>query len=160
MDQPEPVLTGHKGFRVAGRAARTSGTAEASVTGAKIPGLWSEHRAAGGSASIPDAMDAAVSIAVYADYASDHLGKYTVLVGSAVLATPDAASDVDTLEIPDGSFLLFTASGSMPVALAETWQRIWDYFDGDVPYARAYSADFEVHHADIPDRVDVYVSVR
>ncbi len=105
-------------------------------------------------------MDPAVSIAVYAGYESDHLGKYTVLVGSPVLAVPAGGSGMDTLEVPDGSFLLFTASGSMPVALVETWQRIGDYFDRDAPYERAYTADFEVHHADDPERVDVYVAVR
>lgn len=160
MKRVVPVLTGHKGFRVAGRAARTSGTAEASVSGAKVPALWSEHRAGGGSASIPHAMDPTVSIAVYAEYESDHLGRYTVLVGSPVLADPGEASGVDRLVVPDGSYLLFTAIGSMPVALAETWQAISDYFDERAPYERAYSADFEVHHADDPEHVDVYVSVR
>ena len=160
MDATEPVLTGHKGFRVAGRAARTSGAAEAGLTDARIPALWEAHRSAGGAGGLPGAMDSQVSVAVYSDYEADHLGRYTVLVGAPVTVAPDPVAELDVVEVPDASFLLFTARGSMPVALVETWQRVWSYFDGDGPYQRAYTADFEIHHHDDPERVDVYVAVR
>jgi len=104
-------------------------------------------------------MDSAVTVSVYTEYESDHLGKYTVLVGSPVTASLGQYAEYEVTEVPDGSFLLFTARGQMPVALVETWQQIWAYFEGDVPYERAYSADFEIHHQDQPDRVDVYVAV-
>jgi len=152
-------LTGHKGFRVAGRSARTSGAAEAGLSQSRIPGLWEAHWTHGGSSEIPHAMDGAVSVSVYTDYESDHLGKYTVLVGSPVTAAPSSDAGLHVVDVPDASFLLFTARGNMPVALVETWQRIWAFFDDDCPYDRAYSADFEIHHQDEPDRVDVYVAV-
>ena len=159
MDEAQPILTGHKGFRVAGRGARTSGTAEASLTEARIPELWERHRSGGGPGGIPNAMDPAVSVSVYTDYASDHLGAYTVLVGAPV-TTPKVSGPLESVDVPDGSFLLFTATGSMPVALVETWQRIWSFFDGDSPYERAFTTDFEIHHHDDSERVDVYVAVR
>ena len=105
-------------------------------------------------------MDAAVSVSVYTEYESDHLGKYTVLVGSPVTASLGQYADFEVIEVHDASFLLFTARGEMPVALVEAWQRIWAYFDGEAPYERAFTADFEIHHQDQPARVDVYVAVR
>ena len=62
--------------------------------------------------------------------------------------------------IPPARYLLFTASGQMPGALVETWQRIWKYFSGSPAYKRAYTADFELHRADRPNGVQIYIAVK
>jgi len=157
-----PILTGHKGFRVAGFSTRTSNPDEASGAG-RIAALWKRAHEEHVHGRIAHALNAPVMVAVYTDYEDGAAGEYTLVVGAPVVkAGPDDApgpSDVVFVEVPDGSFLLFEAIGPMPQALVDTWGRIHAYFAGDVPYTRSFLADFEIHDALEPARVEVYVGV-
>lgn len=153
----EPILTGHKGFRVAGPKTRTRNAAETDPTTAQIGGLWQRYMEGGGPAAVSGGLDAPVTVAVYHEYESDHTGEYTLRVGSPAVHVD---VETETSEVPDGSYLLFEATGPMPDALVETWQRIIAYFEGDTPYRRVYQADFELHDHSTPERVEVYVGVR
>ena len=157
----EPILTGHKGFSVRGPNVRTRNGDESDAELARIPGLWQSYVEAGGPQSINGALDAPVTVAVYTAYESDHNGMYTLIVGAPLVGS-EATSQLEhkTCQVPDGSYLLFECKGEMPRALIETWMRIYEYFDANPPYTRAYAADFEIHDASEPDRVEIYVGVR
>ncbi len=156
----EPILTGHKGFSVRGPATRTRDADEADPSIARIPGLWQRYVQGGATRSVRGALDAGVTVAVYTKYESDQDGSYTSVVGAPLIGTGESQLEHKTVEVPDGSYLLFEARGEMPGALLNTWERIRSYFAAEPPYTRLYSADFEIHDASEPDRVQVYVGVR
>lgn len=153
----EPILTGHKGFRVAGPKTRTRNADEADPSTAKIGSLWQEYLGRGGPAGVAGGLDAPVTVAVYTEYESDHTGEYTLRLGAPAVSVD---ADTETTEVPDGSYLMFEATGPLPGALVEAWQRIIAYFEGSTPYRRVYKADFELHDHSTPGRVEVYVGVR
>lgn len=153
-----PVLTGHKGFRVVGLETRTSNAEEAGGAG-RIGALWSAVHNGPLKETVPGTLDAPVLVAVYSDYVDGAEGEYRLVVGRPAL-DPGTPSELVSVEVPDGSFLLFEASGEMPQALIETWTRIHEYFAGPSPYHRTFAGDFELHDGNQPDHVAVYVAVR
>jgi predicted transcriptional regulator YdeE len=48
----------------------------------------------------------------------------------------------------------------MSETIAHTWQDIWEYFEENPVYQRAYTYDFEVYDPSDPETVTVYVAIR
>lgn len=160
LGMTEPILTGHKGFTVRGPATHTNNADEVDPDTARIPGLWQQYLDGGGVDSVKGAVDAPVTVAVYTKYESDQDGGYTLVVGAPLLDASQPQLEHKTVDVPDGSYLLFESKGEMPQALVDTWRDIHAYFAGSPPYTRVYAADFEIHDATVPGQVDVYIGVR
>lgn len=145
------------GFKAAGLEIRTSNAAEMNAASAKIPGLWGRFY----QEKIPSIAHANINarvVGIYSKYASDHNDAYSLLAGVEV-STLDAIPDgITGITIPPNNYLVFTAHGSMPQALIQTWVAIWEYFSQGQKYQRAYTYDFELYQA--PDRVDIHIAVK
>ena len=81
-----------------------------------------------------------------------------MLAGVQVSTLNEPLDGLTGVTIPAGNYVVFTAHGSMPQALIQTWGAIWEYFSGDPKYQRAYTFDFELYQA--PDRVDIHIAVK
>src|ERR1700722_2472027 len=77
-----PKVVQQAGFTVVGIAARTSNAKEMTAEGV-IGKQWGRFMAEGLRAKIPNKADQAI-LAVYTDYASDHAGEYTFVLGARV----------------------------------------------------------------------------
>ncbi|MBN9293859.1 MAG: AraC family transcriptional regulator [Flavobacteriia bacterium] len=126
-------------FKIIGISIETTNENGQAIT--DLGALWGKFYTENVIEKIPNKTGNEV-YSVYTDYESDHTGKYTTIIGSPV-------SSLDL--IPDGlvgrtfegaNFKKFTAKGSMPNAIAETWKEIWQK---DKELNRSYTYDFEVY---------------
>ena len=154
----DPKWTNVTERKVAGIEIRTTNQAEMSPSTAKIPSLWGRFYQEKIQELMPAKKMDARTMGVYSKYASDHTAPYSLLAGVEVSTLDPLPEGMTGITIPAGNYLIFTAHGSMPQALIQTWGTIWEYFSGDPRYQRAYTFDFELYQA--PDRVDVNIAVK
>ena len=153
-----PELKRVPGFKAIGIEIRTSNTAEMNTESANIPGLWGRFYQEKIPACIRHGNPDARIVGVYSKYASDHSGPYSLLAGveaSSFDAIPDGMLGIT---IPENKYLVFTAHGSMPQTLIQTWSTIWEFFSQGQKYQRVYTYDFELYQS--PDRVDIHIAVK
>ena len=146
LRQPRPVR---------GLAVRTTNADEADPTRARIPALWQRFR----QSSVAAQLAGQPVYGVYTDYATDATGAYTLVVGGALPPDGPSASELVSVLIPAGQYLVFTGSGDIPAAVLGAWRQVWAYFARpDVP-ARAFSTDFEQYDPADPTRVTVHIAL-
>ena len=153
----QPKLVEHGPLSVVGISVRTSNQEEGDPQTARIPGLWQRYFADGVANRIPARLDDGTILGVYTDYAGDHTGPYTLVVGQAVNDTSELPEDLVCVTVPHGRYLLFTSASGAPEAIRATWQQIWRHFEQPGAPRRAYTSDLEVHRA---GTLEVYVAVR
>ena len=88
----------------------------------------------------------------YSDYASDASGNYKVTVGVEVTKPKNA------IVIEDKKYLVFKKQGELPMVVVELWEEIWDYFEKNSEYARAFEVDFEKYAKE--DEIEIFVSIK
>ena len=88
---------------------------------------------------------------VYSDYTSDVNGDYKATVAVEVTKPKNA------MLIKDQRYLVFQNKGELPSIVLETWKEIWEYFEGDAKYERAYKIDFEKYSKE--DEIEIYISI-
>ena len=148
--------SGFVGTRRGSSASRRSPASGRPTRPPRPPGLWRRfqddarrpHPGRGGRATC----------AVYSDYqdAGDGDRRFSCLVGAEV-AEAAAAGGHGRGRVPAGDYLVFAARGSMPAALATTWERITEFFEHALT-SRAFTADLEVHYP-AGSAVDVFVAI-
>lgn len=151
-----PELKSLPEIKVIGIEVRTSNAAEMNAASAKIPELWGRFHQEKIPANIKHAKSDARVVGVYSKYASDHSGPYSLLAGVEALALDAIPDGMTGITIPANNYLVFTAHGTMPQALIQTWGTIWEYFSSGRKYQRVYTHDFELYQA--PDRVDIHIA--
>jgi predicted transcriptional regulator YdeE len=151
-----PTLVEHGPLSVVGISVRTTNRDEASPATAKIPGLWQSYFSEAIANTIPARLDDGTILGVYTDYASDHTGPYTLVVGQAVNDTSELPEELVCVTVPHGRYLLFTSASGTPDAIRATWQEIWRHFEQPGEHRRAFTSDMEVHRA---GTLEVYISV-
>ena len=113
---------------------------------------------------IPNRADENI-VAVYTDYASDHDGDYTYVLGAKVSRDSQIPAGMVAKQIMSGKYAVFTSErGQSSKVVAEIWQKI-NNLPKPVPGGdRTYQSDFEVYdeRARNPQDavVDVYVGIR
>ncbi|HTS38030.1 MAG TPA: GyrI-like domain-containing protein [Candidatus Solibacter sp.] len=148
---------------VTGISARTNNAKE--MTGDGVIGqMWGRFMQEGLLGKIPNKVDQSI-VAVYTEYASDHDGDYTFVLGARV--RPDAAvpEGMVAKKIPAGKFAVFTSDrGPAPKVVPELWMKINSLPKTAVGGDRTYRADYEVYddRAGDPQNVvvDVYLGIR
>ena len=113
---------------------------------------------------IPNKADASI-VAVYTDYASDHNGEYTYLLGARVTSDAQVPEGMVAKKIPGGKFAVFTSDkGPAPQVVPTTWMKINSLPQNAVGGDRRYRADYEIYDERARDpqnlQVDVYVGIR
>ncbi|HKF06036.1 MAG TPA: serine hydrolase [Candidatus Sulfotelmatobacter sp.] len=157
-----PRIVDQGGFTVVGVSARTNNAKEMTSDGV-IGKMWGRLMQEGLLAKIPNKADPAI-VAVYTDYASDHNGDYTFLLGSRVTSDADVPEGMVSKRIPAGKFAVFTSEkGPAPRVVPELWMKINSLPANAVGANREYRADFEIYDQRAMDpqnlQMDVYIGI-
>jgi predicted transcriptional regulator YdeE len=158
-----PRVVEREAFTVVGIAVRTSNAKEMTADGV-IGKQWGRLMQEGLLGKIPNKADQSI-VAVYTDYASDHNGEYTFLLGARVTSDSDVPAGMVAKRIPSGRFAVFTSEkGPAPKVVPETWMRINSLPKTAVGGDRVYRADYEIYDERAMDpnnlQVDVYVGIK
>ena len=162
-EEMNPKVVQQDGFTVVGIAARTSNAKEMTADGI-IGKQWMRVFQEGLIGKIPNKADASI-VAVYTDYASDHNGEYTYLLGARVTSDADGPEGMVAKKIPGGRFAVFTSEkGPAPQVIPATWMKINSLPPTAVGGDRTYRADYEIYDERARDpqnlQVDVYVGIK
>jgi len=158
-----PVVKNMDGFTVIGISARTNNAREMTPDGV-IGKQWGRLFQEGLLNKIPNKVDANI-VAVYTNYASDHNGDYTFVLGAKVNPGAVAPAGMVAVNIPAGKYAVFTSEkGPAAKVVPEIWQRINNLPKSATGGDRVYKADFEVYDQRAADpqnsAVDVYIGIK
>ena len=158
-----PKVVSQDGFTVIGITARTTNAKEMTPDGV-IGKQWMRIFQEGVLGKIPNKTDASI-IAVYTDYASDHNGEYTYLLGARVTSDAEVPEGMVAKKITGGKFAVFTSDkGPAPQVVPATWIKISTLPQNAVGGDRLYRTDYEIYDERARDpqnlQVDVYVGIR
>jgi predicted transcriptional regulator YdeE len=150
-------------FTVIGISSRTSNAREMTADGV-IGKQWGRLMQEGLLGKIPHKADKNI-VAVYTDYASDHNGEYTYLLGAKVTSDAEVPAGMVAKKIPGGRYAVFTTEkGPAAKVVPEAWMRINSLPKSAVGADRVYRADFEIYDERASDpqnsQVDVYVGIK
>ena len=162
-DDAESVIkqTNVTPFTIIGIAARTDNAKE-SANGI-IPKQWQKFFSEGTPAKIPNTTGP-IFYGIYSDYASDHNGEYTYVIGQAVKDGTAAPSGLAVKQIPAGKYAVFTTEvGPFAKVIPDAWQRIFK-LEEEGKLKRAYKTDFEIYdqRAQNPQngQIDIYLGLK
>jgi len=158
-----PKVTKQESFTVVGISARTTNAKEMTADGV-IGKYWGRLFQDGLIAKIPNKADENI-VAVYTDYASDHSGEYTYVLGARVKSAGEIPEGMVAKTIPTGKYVVFTSEqGPAYQTVPQLWQKINSLPKTAPGGDRAYKADFEVYDERARDPqntvVEVYVGVK
>ena len=158
-----PKVGEKEAFTVIGIAARTSNAKENTPDGI-IGKQWMRLFQEGLLGKIPHKADQNI-VAVYTDYASDHNGEYTFILGARVTSDAEFPAGMVARTIPGGKFAVFTSDkGPAAQVVPAAWMKINTLPAGAVGADRVYRADYEIYDERARDpqnsQVDVYVGIR
>ena len=145
-------VTRVKKLMIAGLSTVTNNELEMSEENGKIALLWEEYFAKDIYKKTFDKANSDFMYGVYSDYESDASGNYKVTVGVEVTKPKNA------IVIEDKKYLVFKKQGELPMVVVELWEEIWDYFEKNSEYARAFEVDFEKYAKE--DEIEIFVSIR
>ena len=150
------------GFTVIGIAARTDNAKESTSDGV-IPKQWQKFFSEGVLPKIPDTTGPNL-YAVYADYASDHNGAYTYVVGARVKDGTAPPNGMVVKRVPAGQYAVFTTEiGPFAKVVPAAWQHIFK-LEEEGKLKRAYKTDFEIYdqRAQNPQsaQIDIYIGLK
>jgi len=153
-----PKVVQQSGFTVVGIAVRTSNAKEMTADGL-IGKQWARLMQEAVLAKIPNKADKSI-VAVYTEYASDHNGDYTYVLGARVTSDADVPARMVAKKIPAGRYAVFTSEKGPPAKVVpETWMRINSLPKTAVGGDRMYRADFEIYDERAADPQSVVVEV-
>lgn len=123
-----------------------------------IGGLWQQFFAENILQKTPTSLNNDIYL-VYTNYDGDYLDPYDTIIGSLVPMDAPLPSGLIEKIIPEQKYQVFCAKGTMPMAVVQTWQNIWQ-----TPLHRNYIADFDIYSekSQHPDNaeVDIWVGIR
>lgn len=149
-------------FTVIGIEARTTNAKEATPDGI-ISKQWRRFFGEGIPQKIPDKIDPNL-YAVYSDYASDHNGEYSYLIGAKVKDGTAPPSGMVAKHVKAGKYAVFTTDkGPFPKVVPAAWQKIFE-IESTGKLKRAYETDFELYDQRAQDpqngQADIYIGVK
>jgi predicted transcriptional regulator YdeE len=176
----KPELAHIAAFTVRGMHVRTINRDETDPKTAKLAGLWGRFFSEGIADKIPQRLPGSPIYGVYSSYESDAAGHYDLTAGVSVVLTArnsvvrTASGTVDStadgsastrgepaglvaVDVPAGEYLVFSAKGSMPGIVIDTWGAIHAYFAAEQRFVRKYTTDFEAYPG--PDEVAIHIAV-
>jgi predicted transcriptional regulator YdeE len=149
-------------FTVTGIEAHTTNAKEAAGNGI-IPKQWQKFFVEGILQQIPDRIDANI-YAVYSDYASDHNGEYSFLIGAKVKDGTTPPSGMVAKHVQAGNYAVLTSDkGTLPKVVPAAWMKIFDLED-EGKLKRSYQTDFELYDERAKDpqdgQIDIYIGLK
>lgn len=121
---------------------------------AKIASLWQAFQNQFGN----KINDTTQIYGVYHNYESDLHGKFDVTACVAV-DEKSLESELPTITLPTGTYLVFKKQGSMPQAVIDAWGEVWDYFTSThCQHSRKYDVDFEKYIGN--NTIEIYIGIK
>jgi predicted transcriptional regulator YdeE len=150
-------------FLVIGIAARTTNEQEISGKGV-IGNYWGKLFSEQLLDRIPNRVDQGI-VAAYADYAGDHTGEYTYLLGARVRDISTIPEGMIAKRIPAGRYAVVTTDrGHVAQVVMAAWQKVWSLTSEQLGGHRAFLTDFEIYdeRASNPEdsQVDIYIGLK
>ena len=145
-------VTRIKKLMIAGISEVTNNETELSEESGKIAALWENYFEKDIYKKTFDKSNSDFMYGVYSDYESDVNGNYKITVGVEVTKAKNA------IVIEDKKYLIFSKKGELPLVVVELWEEIWDYFEKNSEYERAFEVDFEKYAKE--DEIEIYVSIK
>jgi predicted transcriptional regulator YdeE len=93
--------------------------------------------------------------AVYSEYEGDETQPYSYFIGCEVEDDAPVPPRMASRVLPDAKFEVFVSEGKQPAALMQTWAEIHA-----AKIERSFELDYEVHLAEQPGRVLIYIGVK
>lgn len=158
-----PEVVKQTGFTVIGISGRTGNAKEMTADGI-IGKMWGRLFQEGLLAKIPNKSDQNI-VAVYTDYASDHNGEYTYVLGARVTSDAEVPAGMVAKKIPGGKFAVFTTEkGPAAKVVPELWIQINSLPKTAAAGDRRYQADFEIYDERATDpqnlQTDIYIGIK
>jgi predicted transcriptional regulator YdeE len=149
-------------FTIIGIEARTTNAKEATAEGI-IGKQWQNFFSEGIPQRIPNKIDSNF-YAVYYDYASDHNGEYSYLIGAKVKDGTAPPSGMVAKQVRTGKYAVLTSDkGPFPKVVPATWTEIFG-FEDEGKLKRAYQTDFELYDERAKDpqngQIDIYIGLK
>jgi predicted transcriptional regulator YdeE len=144
----QPIMKQVESFTVTGFSVRTRNSEEFNEKTAKLPSLWQQFYTS-------KLVTNANIFGVYSNYDSDASGPYTATVG---VKSNHAQTQLSSVTIQAGNYLVFEGTGPMPATVVETWQRVWAFFETNTEHRRKFISDFEVYSG--PNQVAIYIGLK
>lgn len=145
-------------FRLIGLALKSKTTNENGQSAIDCGNLWTQFM----TGNYPEAIPGRISTdiyAVYHSYEKDYTKPFSYFIGCKVNPDTKLPDGMDSLDIPDGNYEMFTAKGEMPDCVGKAWNEIWNSDTN-----RAYGSDFEVYSEKSKAwnnaEVDIFISVK
>lgn len=140
-----------KNLMLSGLSSVTNNANEIDEEKAVIPKLWDEYVEKRFDTTTFNRANNSFMFGVYSDYSSDVNGDYKITIAIEVTKPKKA------IVIKDERYLVFSKKGELPEIVGETWKEIWDYFENNSEYERAYTIDFEKYLKE--DELEIYISI-
>ncbi len=137
---------------IIGIQCRTSNAKEAGPI--DIPKLWQQFYTEEFLSKIPNKTSNEI-VALYCDYEGDFTKPYSLVIGAPVSSLETIPETMVAKVIPGMSYALFSAKGTFPQSLVETWGKVWTE-----PLNRTYSGDFELYGDKSPEEVEIYIAIQ
>lgn len=144
-------VTRIKKLMISGISAVTNNGFEMSEENGKIAQLWEDYFAKDIYKTTFNKANNDSMYGVYSNYVSDLTGNYEITVGVEVTKSKNA------IVIEDKKYLVFSKKGELPSVVVELWEEIWDYFEKNTEYERAFTVDFEKYTKE--DEIEIYVAI-
>jgi len=142
-----------KKLMLLGISTRTNNANEKNEETQKIPSLWEKYDVDGMYSKTFNKLSNTSFYGVYSNYESDVNGDYDVTVAVEVTKTKD-----DPMIIENKKYLLFTKEGELPDICTELWDEVWEFFENNSEYERAYAVDFEKYSKE--NLIEIYISIK
>lgn len=136
---------------LAGLSVVTNNENEMNPETSKIAQLWEDYQDKNILGATFNKAKKSSMYGVYSDYTSDVNGDYKVTVAVEVTKPKKA------IVIEDQRYLVFSKDGELPDIVVDCWKDIWEYFENEPEYERAYTIDFEKYTRE--DGIDIYISI-
>ncbi len=143
----QPIVKQVESFIVTGFSVRTQNSDEFNEKMAKLPSLWQQFYTS-------ELTTNANIFSVYSNYDSDANGPYTVTVG---VKSDHAQTQLSSVTIQAGNYLVFQGTGPMPTTVVETWKRVWEFFEKNTEYRRNFISDLEAYSGS--SQVAIYIGL-
>lgn len=144
--------------RLIGLSLQSKTTNENGQAGIDCGNLWQRFEKEDIAGKIENKLSNEI-FAVYHQYEGDYTKPYSYFIGCKVADETEVPANLESLVIPEGSFIKRVAKGEIPSCIGAAWKEIWN---ADLP--RAYKTDFEVYDDRSKDwndaEVDIYLSIR
>jgi len=142
-----------KNLMLLGISTTTNNENEKNEETQKIAQLWEKYDSENIFSKTLNKLNNTSFYGVYSNYISDVNGDFDVTVAVEVTKNKN-----NPIIIENKKYLVFKKEGELPEVAYEAWQEIWEYFENNNDYERAYGVDFEKYSK--RDEVEIFISIK